>query len=111
MSLLVTAKLSNVAVPFLFKYAVDDLNAVLDSPLHMNDAQGTIVTSAFALLLGCEFNITKLDHRIGSIHFKDELNWFNCWKIIDIELELTRVLQILLNMNEIPLRLFKSTLN
>jgi len=68
MSLLVTAKLSNVAVPFLFKYAVDDLNAVLDSPLHMNDAQGTIVTSAFALLLG--YGIA----RVGASGFKELQN-------------------------------------
>jgi len=52
MSLLVSAKLSNVAVPFLFKFAVDDLNGLLDSPLHMNDAQSTILTSTFAVLLG-----------------------------------------------------------
>jgi len=52
MSLLVSAKFLNVGVPFLFKYAVDNLNTILDSPLHMNDPQGTIITSTFAILLG-----------------------------------------------------------
>ena len=54
MGLLVSAKLLNVGVPFLFKYAVDHLNTHLDSPLHLTgDAQTTILTTTFAVLIGC----------------------------------------------------------
>jgi len=56
MGLLVSAKLLNVGVPFLFKYAVDHLNTHLDSPLHLTgDAQTTILTTTFAVLIGCMY--------------------------------------------------------
>nr|WEU39100.1 NIES ABC protein [Daphnia magna] len=48
--LLVSAKLLNVGVPFLFKHAVDLLNTHLDSPLHMGDPQATITTAVFTVL-------------------------------------------------------------
>ncbi|XP_014283304.1 iron-sulfur clusters transporter ABCB7, mitochondrial [Halyomorpha halys] len=51
MSLLVGAKLLNVSVPFLFKYAVDDLNSYLNL-LSMGTAPEAIATSATAILIG-----------------------------------------------------------
>ncbi len=53
--LLVSAKLLNVGVPFLFKHAVDLLNTHLDSPLHLGDPQATITTTVFTILVGCEY--------------------------------------------------------
>lgn len=53
MSLLVGAKLLNVSVPFLFKYAVDDLNNYLNL-LNMGSAPEAIATSATAILIGCK---------------------------------------------------------
>ncbi|EFX85894.1 ABC transporter [Daphnia pulex] len=50
--LLVSAKLLNVGVPFLFKHAVDLLNTHLDSPLHLGDPQATITTTVFTILVG-----------------------------------------------------------
>nr|QST14982.1 ABCB7 protein [Diaphanosoma celebensis] len=52
MGLLVSAKLLNVGVPFLFKYAVDNLNAHMDSPLSMADPQSAALSATVALLLG-----------------------------------------------------------
>ncbi|XP_073985787.1 iron-sulfur clusters transporter ABCB7, mitochondrial-like [Rhodnius prolixus] len=51
LSLLVGAKLLNVTIPFLFKFAVDDLNHYLNL-LSMESAPETIATSAVALLVG-----------------------------------------------------------
>jgi len=53
--LLVSAKLLNVGVPFLFKHAVDLLNTHLDSPLHLGDPQATITTTVFTILVACEY--------------------------------------------------------
>lgn len=54
MGLLVSAKLLNVAVPFLFKFAVDHLNTHLDSPLHLDgDPQTAILSATYAILIGC----------------------------------------------------------
>lgn len=50
--LLVSAKLLNVTVPFIFKYAVDYLNA--GSTLNMETAPETVATVATSLLLGCK---------------------------------------------------------
>nr|CAG4643074.1 EOG090X02PU [Ilyocryptus agilis] len=54
MGLLVAAKFLNVAVPFLFKYAVDFLNASSDYPLDLASAspQGTVAATTFAILMG-----------------------------------------------------------
>ncbi len=57
MGLLVSAKLLNVGVPFLFKFAVDHLNAHLDSPLTMADPQSTAMSVTVALLIGCKFSL------------------------------------------------------
>jgi hypothetical protein len=51
LGLLVGAKLLNVQVPFFFKYAVD----YLGNPVNFNTPQGTIVTMATALILGCTY--------------------------------------------------------
>lgn len=57
MGLLVSAKFLNAGVPFLFKFAVDNLNAHLNSPLMLDgDPQTTILTSATAILLGCKYS-------------------------------------------------------
>nr|CAG4647739.1 EOG090X02PU [Moina brachiata] len=53
MGLLVSAKFLNAAVPFFFKFAVDNLNSQFDSPLHLDgDPQTIMLTSATAILLG-----------------------------------------------------------
>ncbi|KAL3282588.1 hypothetical protein HHI36_005764 [Cryptolaemus montrouzieri] len=49
-SLLIGAKLMNVAVPFIFKYSIDYLNAA--NTLNMDSAPGTIVTVTTSMLLG-----------------------------------------------------------
>ena len=54
MGLLISAKLLNVGVPFLFKYAIDHLNVHLDTPLHLSDPQGAVLTTTLALLMGCK---------------------------------------------------------
>ncbi|XP_002165906.2 iron-sulfur clusters transporter ABCB7, mitochondrial [Hydra vulgaris] len=43
------AKLLNVQVPFLFKYAIDSLN---DSPLVINDVETAVVSTVTAMILG-----------------------------------------------------------
>ena len=59
MTLLVSAKFLNAAVPFLFKFAVDSLNSHFDSPLHLNgDPQIVMLTSVTAILLGCELLVS-----------------------------------------------------
>lgn len=50
-SLLIGAKVLNVTVPFIFKYAVDYLNAAGD--LNVDTAADTVTTVATAVLLGC----------------------------------------------------------
>ena len=52
MGLLVTAKLVNVEVPFIFKYTVDFLNANTGNMLAFSDPSSTIMTTALALCLG-----------------------------------------------------------
>jgi len=51
--LLVGAKLMNVQVPFLFKYAIDYLNN-LDPSALVQTAGGTVFTTLTAILLGCK---------------------------------------------------------
>ncbi|XP_044751812.1 iron-sulfur clusters transporter ABCB7, mitochondrial [Coccinella septempunctata] len=48
--LLIGAKLMNVAVPFVFKYSIDYLNAA--NTLNMNSAPATVATVATSMLLG-----------------------------------------------------------
>lgn len=52
MGLLISAKLLNVCVPFIFKYAVDYLNAA--NTLNMSTPQDTIITVTTSLLIGCK---------------------------------------------------------
>lgn len=49
--LLIGAKVLNVAVPFLFKYAVDYLNVA--GQLNVDTAASTVTTVATCVLLGC----------------------------------------------------------
>lgn len=50
LGLLIGAKLMNVAVPFIFKYSIDYLNAA--NTLNMDTAPGTVLTVSTSLLLG-----------------------------------------------------------
>ncbi|KAM4586677.1 iron-sulfur clusters transporter ABCB7, mitochondrial [Fundulus diaphanus] len=52
LGLLAGAKLTNVIVPFMFKYAVDDLNQMSGHMLNLNDAPNTVATMATAMLIG-----------------------------------------------------------
>ncbi|GCC22176.1 iron-sulfur clusters transporter ABCB7, mitochondrial isoform X1 [Chiloscyllium punctatum] len=52
LGLLGGAKLMNIMVPFMFKYAVDELNQMSGSVLNLNDATGTVITMATAVLIG-----------------------------------------------------------
>jgi len=61
LGLLVGAKLLNVSVPFLLKYAIDDLNAHHtaahggEALLSLATASDTILTVTTSLLIGCEY--------------------------------------------------------
>lgn len=48
------SQLTNVTVPFMFKYAVDELNQMSGHMLNLNDAPSTVATMATAVLIGCE---------------------------------------------------------
>ncbi|XP_034087093.1 ATP-binding cassette sub-family B member 7, mitochondrial isoform X1 [Gymnodraco acuticeps] len=50
--LLAGAKMTNVTVPFMFKYAVDELNQMSGHALNLNDAPSTVATMATAMLIG-----------------------------------------------------------
>uniref|UniRef100_A0A1A8I3W3 Iron-sulfur clusters transporter ABCB7, mitochondrial n=1 Tax=Nothobranchius kuhntae TaxID=321403 RepID=A0A1A8I3W3_NOTKU len=52
LGLLAGAKLTNVVVPFMFKYAVDELNQMSGHMLNLNDAPSTVATMATAMLIG-----------------------------------------------------------
>lgn len=52
LGLLAGAKMTNVTVPFMFKYAVDELNQMSGHMLHLNDAPTTVATMATAMLIG-----------------------------------------------------------
>ncbi|KAM4555397.1 iron-sulfur clusters transporter ABCB7, mitochondrial [Odontesthes bonariensis] len=52
LGLLAGAKLTNVTVPFMFKYAVDELNQMSGQMLNLNDAPSTVATMATAVLIG-----------------------------------------------------------
>ncbi|KAG2458667.1 ABCB7 protein, partial [Polypterus senegalus] len=43
---------TNIVVPFMFKYAVDDLNQMSGNILNLNDASNTVATMATAVLIG-----------------------------------------------------------
>lgn len=48
------SQLTNVTVPFMFKYAVDELNQMSGHMLNLNDASSTVATMATAVLIGCK---------------------------------------------------------
>ncbi|XP_037116826.1 ATP-binding cassette sub-family B member 7, mitochondrial [Syngnathus acus] len=52
LGLLAAAKITNVTVPFMFKYAVDELNQMSGHMLNLNDAASTVATMATAMLIG-----------------------------------------------------------
>lgn len=56
--LLVGSKLLNVTVPFLFKFAVDDINTKMgttnEAILNFASASDTILSTAVAILVGCK---------------------------------------------------------
>ncbi|XP_054647346.1 iron-sulfur clusters transporter ABCB7, mitochondrial isoform X3 [Dunckerocampus dactyliophorus] len=52
LGLLAAAKITNVTVPFMFKYAVDELNQMSGHMLNLNDAPSTVATMATAVLIG-----------------------------------------------------------
>uniref|UniRef100_A0A8C7WM29 Iron-sulfur clusters transporter ABCB7, mitochondrial n=1 Tax=Oryzias sinensis TaxID=183150 RepID=A0A8C7WM29_9TELE len=52
LGLLAGAKLTNVMVPFMFKYAVDELNQMSGHMLNLNDAPSTVATMTTAVLIG-----------------------------------------------------------
>uniref|UniRef100_A0A3Q2PEH1 Iron-sulfur clusters transporter ABCB7, mitochondrial n=1 Tax=Fundulus heteroclitus TaxID=8078 RepID=A0A3Q2PEH1_FUNHE len=52
LGLLAGAKLTNVIVPFMFKYAVDELNQMSGHMLNLSDAPNTVATMATAMLIG-----------------------------------------------------------
>ena len=52
LSLMIGAKLLNVAVPFLFKYIIDDLNNISGGHLNFSDPKHTVATLAFAMVIG-----------------------------------------------------------
>ncbi|XP_006775478.1 PREDICTED: ATP-binding cassette sub-family B member 7, mitochondrial [Myotis davidii] len=46
------AKAMNIVVPFMFKYAVDNLNQMSGNMLNLSDAPNTVATMATAVLIG-----------------------------------------------------------
>ncbi|KAK3535453.1 hypothetical protein QTP70_016875 [Hemibagrus guttatus] len=52
LGLLAGAKLTNITVPFMFKYAVDSLNQMSGHMLNLSDAPNTVATMATAILIG-----------------------------------------------------------
>ena len=54
LSLLIGAKLLNVAVPFLFKDIVDNLNKMSGGQLNLSDPKHTVATFIFAVVIGNE---------------------------------------------------------
>ncbi|KAM4662920.1 iron-sulfur clusters transporter ABCB7, mitochondrial [Discoglossus pictus] len=52
LGLLAGAKSMNIVVPFMFKYAVDNLNQISGNVLNLSDASNTIATMATAVLIG-----------------------------------------------------------
>lgn len=51
---LLVLQITNVMVPFMFKYAVDGLNQMSGHMLNLSDAPNTVATMATAVLIGCE---------------------------------------------------------
>nr|XP_008121316.1 PREDICTED: ATP-binding cassette sub-family B member 7, mitochondrial [Anolis carolinensis] len=62
------AKAMNIVVPFMFKYAVDNLNQMSGNVLNLSDAPNTVTTMATAVLIG--YGIS----RAGSALFNEARN-------------------------------------
>lgn len=56
LGLLVGAKLLNVQVPFIFKDGVNYLNEHTGDLLALTDPASTVATTAFSLMLACEWS-------------------------------------------------------
>ncbi|KAG8448108.1 hypothetical protein GDO86_015269 [Hymenochirus boettgeri] len=52
LGLLAGAKTMNIVVPFMFKYAVDNLNEISGNVMNLSDAPNTVATMATAVLIG-----------------------------------------------------------
>ncbi|XP_019395916.1 PREDICTED: ATP-binding cassette sub-family B member 7, mitochondrial [Crocodylus porosus] len=65
---LASAKTMNILVPFMFKYAVDNLNQMSGNILNLNDASNTVATMATAVLIG--YGIS----RVGAALFNEARN-------------------------------------
>ncbi|NXC19933.1 ABCB7 protein, partial [Corythaeola cristata] len=59
---LASAKAMNILVPFMFKYAVDNLNQVSGNILNLSDAPNTVATVATAVLIGSFFQNPPRKH-------------------------------------------------
>ncbi|XP_069468681.1 iron-sulfur clusters transporter ABCB7, mitochondrial [Ambystoma mexicanum] len=68
LGLLAAAKATNIVVPFMFKYAVDNLNQMSGNVLNLSDAPSTVATMATAVLIG--YGIS----RAGSALFNEMRN-------------------------------------
>lgn len=81
--LLVGSKILNVSVPFLFKHAIDNLNAASIAAngapiLGMDTAPETITTVATSLLIGCEQKKKRTNY-ILTVNFIDFSLYFYRW--------------------------------
>lgn len=56
--LLIGAKVLNVSVPFIFKYAIDYLNSA--GTLNLDSAPATVTAVATSILIGCTLLLQKL---------------------------------------------------
>lgn len=73
-------QITNVMVPFMFKYAVDGLNQMSGHMLNLNDAPNTVATMATAVLIGCKYRLLLpwqvFDFILGSVlHIKCQLTF------------------------------------
>lgn len=85
---LLVLQITNVTVPFMFKYAVDGLNQMSGHMLNLSDAPNTVATMATAVLIGCEscllLSWQVFDFVLGSVlHIKRQLTFpqkfCQCW--------------------------------
>ncbi len=77
---LLVLQITNVMVPFMFKYVVDDLNQMSGHMLNLGDAPNTVATMATAVLIGCEccllLSWQVFDFILGSVlHIKRQLTF------------------------------------
>lgn len=73
-------QITNIIVPFMFKYAVDSLNQMSGHMLNLSDAPNTVVTMATAVLIGCKscplLSWQVFDLILGSmLHIKCQLTF------------------------------------